>query len=128
MIEYRGRLDGPLSAAPEGLADAVSRARSHRAVAVAVCRNGHPLVTVVDTAMGRVALWRPASRSVVPGTGRTVLTGGEWVATFSPSPPLVTRPRCRCTTHRGAVDVGLLLERAATTTHGRVRVEAVAGR
>lgn len=128
MIEYRGRLDGPLSTAPEGLADAVNRARHHRVVAVAVCRNGHPMVTVLDTSMGRVAIWRPASRSVTPETGRTALTGSEWVATFSPDPPLVTRPRCRCTTHRGVVDVLALVEQANGRRHRRVRVEGVAGR
>lgn len=120
MIAYRGRLSGPLSTCPAELAAAVARERAHRVLAVGVCRNDHVLVTVVETSMGRVALWHPSVWASDPGSGRRFLTRAEWVATFDgDEPPSILRARCRCTTVR-AVDVRALLDAAATAPRRRV--------
>ena len=66
MTAYRGRLTGPLSNVPAGLAEAVERARKYRVLVQAVCPNDHILATVLETSMGRVVLWRPSSRFADP--------------------------------------------------------------
>ncbi len=123
MSGYRGRLTGPLSTAPEGLYEAVQRARGHRVVATGVCRSGHALVTVLDTSEGRVVLWNPSSAFIDLDDGARRFTGAEWVQTIEQSGTPGDLSGCRCRCSRVArVDVGALIELAASSSRARVRL------
>lgn len=122
MIEYRGHLSPPLANAPTEFLSEVERVRRYGGagvLAVAVCDGAqHPLVTVLDTSFGRVAVWVPARRAWIQGKSR--ILGGEWVATIGPNGIAPCRARCRCS--RASVDVDRLLDLASGTSKRRVRV------
>lgn len=122
MTPYRGRLSGPLSAAPDGLVDAVERARSHRVVATGVCRSGHALVTVIDTSMGRVVLWNPSAAFIDVESDVRRFTGAEWVQTIGEDGAgQIAGCRCRCS-RATSVDVDALVREAGERSRRRVRV------
>lgn len=125
MTEYRGRLDGPLSSAPSGLAAEVDRSRKAGAVAriaVVVCGNDHVLLTMLETGMGPVAIFSPSSAIAVDGGPRR-FTNAEWVQTLKPTGNGTVRVRCRCT--RGHVDLDQALALGRDTPNRRIGIDAL---